>query len=72
MSDNKVLSHIFRWKILSCVQGISIPRGAVWKQGSIPAEHLFNWAFTCLSLMELSQKMQNAQAPSQVFLRMPN
>ncbi|XP_075710447.1 EF-hand calcium-binding domain-containing protein 5 isoform X2 [Rhinoderma darwinii] len=49
-----------------------IPRGTVWKQGSIPAEHLYNWAFTCLSLMELSQKMQNTQSPSLVSLPAPN
>ncbi|XP_069617261.1 EF-hand calcium-binding domain-containing protein 5 [Ranitomeya imitator] len=49
-----------------------IPRGAVWRHGSIPAEHLYNWAFTCLSLMELSQKMQNTQSPTLVSVPAPN
>ncbi|XP_063306083.1 EF-hand calcium-binding domain-containing protein 5 [Pelobates fuscus] len=41
-----------------------IPRGAVWKHGSIPAEHLYNWTFTCMCLLELTQKMQNTHPPS--------
>ncbi|XP_073421528.1 EF-hand calcium-binding domain-containing protein 5 [Dendrobates tinctorius] len=50
-----------------------VPRGAVWRHGSIPAEHLYNWAFTCLSLMELSQKMQNTQqSPTLVSVPAPN
>ncbi|XP_073524069.1 EF-hand calcium-binding domain-containing protein 5 [Phyllobates terribilis] len=49
-----------------------IPRGAVWRHGSIPAEHLYNWAFTCLSLMELSQKMQNTQSPTLVSVAAPS
>ncbi|KAM4048576.1 EF-hand calcium-binding domain-containing protein 5 [Anomaloglossus baeobatrachus] len=49
-----------------------IPRGAVWRHGSIPAEHLYNWAFTCLSLMELSQKMQSTQSPALVSVAAPN
>ncbi|KAM9320330.1 EF-hand calcium-binding domain-containing protein 5 [Gastrophryne carolinensis] len=39
-----------------------IPRGAVWKQGSIPAEHLYNWAFTCLCLMELTSKSNTGKS----------
>ncbi|XP_018104285.1 EF-hand calcium-binding domain-containing protein 5 isoform X2 [Xenopus laevis] len=49
-----------------------IPRGAVWKHGSIPAEHLYNWAFTCLSLMELTEKIPNTQNPSLATVPVPN
>ncbi|XP_029469319.1 EF-hand calcium-binding domain-containing protein 5 [Rhinatrema bivittatum] len=38
-----------------------IQRGAVWRHGSIPAEYLYNWAFTCLSLMELTAQLRGTQ-----------
>ncbi|XP_030041539.1 EF-hand calcium-binding domain-containing protein 5 [Microcaecilia unicolor] len=45
-----------------------IQRGEVWKHGSIPAEYLYNWTFTCLSLMELTAQLQGAQQTSLIAL----
>nr|XP_033777128.1 EF-hand calcium-binding domain-containing protein 5 isoform X2 [Geotrypetes seraphini] len=45
-----------------------IQRGAVWKHGSIPAEYLYNWVFTCLSLMELTAQLRATQQASLITL----
>ncbi|XP_035199024.1 EF-hand calcium-binding domain-containing protein 5 [Oxyura jamaicensis] len=48
--------------LLDCIGGV--PRAEVWKQGSVPAEYLYNWVHTCLSLMEMTKSLQNKKAPA--------
>uniref|UniRef100_A0A7M4F639 EF-hand calcium binding domain 5 n=1 Tax=Crocodylus porosus TaxID=8502 RepID=A0A7M4F639_CROPO len=48
--------------VSDCIKGV--PRGDVWKHGSVPAECLYNWVLTCLALAELTQKLPCAKAPS--------
>ncbi|EMP37784.1 EF-hand calcium-binding domain-containing protein 5 [Chelonia mydas] len=38
-----------------------IPREEVWKHNSVPAEYLYNWALTCLTLIELTKELQHTQ-----------
>ncbi|MBN3304632.1 EFCB5 protein, partial [Amia calva] len=41
----------------------AVPRGEVWKHGSVPTEHLYNWVSVCLSLLEQSGRMRRSQPP---------
>ncbi|XP_009326941.1 PREDICTED: EF-hand calcium-binding domain-containing protein 5 [Pygoscelis adeliae] len=40
--------------LLDCITGV--PRAAVWQHGSVPAEYLYNWVHTCLSLAEITRR----------------
>ncbi|XP_059685498.1 EF-hand calcium-binding domain-containing protein 5 [Gavia stellata] len=40
--------------LLDCITGV--PRAAVRQHGSVPAEHLYDWVHTCLSLVEMTSK----------------
>ncbi|KAM9117991.1 EF-hand calcium-binding domain-containing protein 5 isoform 2-T3 [Pangshura tecta] len=45
--------------LANCIKGI--PREEVWKHNSVPAEYLYNWALTCLKLIELTKELQHMQ-----------
>ncbi|CAM2104171.1 unnamed protein product [Caretta caretta] len=45
--------------LANCIKGI--PREEVWKHNSVPAEYLYNWALTCLTLIELTKELQHTQ-----------
>ncbi|KAM6239373.1 EF-hand calcium-binding domain-containing protein 5 [Spheniscus humboldti] len=47
--------------LLDCITGV--PRAAVWQHGSVPAEYLYNWVHTCLSLAEIASKKAPSLAP---------
>uniref|UniRef100_U3IUS2 EF-hand calcium binding domain 5 n=1 Tax=Anas platyrhynchos platyrhynchos TaxID=8840 RepID=U3IUS2_ANAPP len=47
--------------LLDCIGGV--PRAELWMQGSVPAEYLYNWVHTCLSLMEMTKSLQNKEVP---------
>ncbi|XP_050765162.1 EF-hand calcium-binding domain-containing protein 5 [Gymnogyps californianus] len=48
--------------LLDCITGV--PRAAVWQQGSVPAEYLYHWVHTCLSLAEITRSLHSKKTPS--------
>ncbi|KAM9272452.1 EF-hand calcium-binding domain-containing protein 5 [Morus bassanus] len=71
--DDNLIQEIYRFDptaasvqvqaelLLDCFTGV--PRAAVRQQGSAPAECLYNWAHTCLSLAEITSKPAPPLAP---------
>ncbi|XP_015222992.2 EF-hand calcium-binding domain-containing protein 5 [Lepisosteus oculatus] len=41
----------------------AVPRGEVWRHGSVPTEHLYNWVSVCLSLLEQGSRLRQVQTP---------
>ncbi|MGH0183546.1 UNVERIFIED_CONTAM: hypothetical protein FKN15_012574 [Acipenser sinensis] len=54
--------QVEREDLEACLAGI--PRGEVWKHGSLPAEHLYNWVSVCLSLLEQAEKLRQSREPA--------
>ncbi|XP_008943580.1 PREDICTED: EF-hand calcium-binding domain-containing protein 5-like, partial [Merops nubicus] len=46
--------------LLDCITGV--PRAAVWQQGSLPAEYLYHWVHTCLSLAEITRSLHSQKS----------
>ncbi|XP_075760715.1 EF-hand calcium-binding domain-containing protein 5 isoform X4 [Pelodiscus sinensis] len=43
--------------LANCIKDIL--REEVWKHNSVPVEYLYNWALTCLTLIELTKELQH-------------